>query len=418
MEEKTITEVKVQDQNLNSTPNTGMENTEKTIEEMENTETIPEVQTIGTATGSTPPNQEDVKNEEPTVNETAPTETSDEDTIQDESDTTESARTQEDGNTESKAAVKLNKLHIYSTSALEAMGIRLARIVDNRDLDDKAVQKKIASIKKVKGVISPSQLVPARKCLEQGHEVILLDGSNVAEDTEDLDNIYAIVDGQHRDEAVRRIKNSSKETVKFENYYYLPLIDHYIVSDLLRETNVATYPWKDRQYLNNLLMVKSGSSINMDLLKEIQAHPKASTKAALHYLTLETGKNIYSRDIAAAMVDDAKLAEISKVDATRFEAGKKLFNAAEDALGDPAGTTSYSDWCVDQINSKPDETVVNMAGKLALFFKWLKDNNMTESYKSIKGKKASEGQSFVSKDTVIREQLSKDYKFFIKSEGK
>ena len=357
------------------------------------------------------------KNEE-LANEQVPVESPAENTIQAESDPTESAAHEEDGTTEPKAAVKLNKLHIYSTSGLEAMGVRLARIVDNRELDEKAVQKKMASIKKVKGIISPSQLVPARKCLEQGHEVKLLDGTNVSEDTEDLDSIYVIVDGQHRDEAVRRIKANPKEAVKFENYYYLPLIDHYIVSDLLRETNVATYPWKDRQYLNNLLMVKSESPINLDLLKEIQAHPKATTKAAIHYLTLETGKTIYSRDIVAAMVDDTKLEEISKVDATRFEAGKKLFNAAEDALGVPAGTTPFSDWSIEQINSNPTETVVNMAGKLADFFQWLKKNGLADAYKSIKGKKASEDQASVSKDAAIRQQLSTDYNLYIKSLGK
>lgn len=352
------------------------------------------------------------------VSEQAPVEAPAEDTVQAESDPTESAAPAEDGTTEPKAAVKLNKLHIYSTSGLEERGIRLARIVDNRELDEKAVQKKMASIRKVKGIISPTQLVPARKCLEQGHEVKLLNGDEVTKDTEDLDDIYVIVDGQHRDEAVRRIKASPKDAVKFENYYYLPLIDDYIVSDLLRETNVATFPWKDRQYLNNLLQVKSDSSINLDLLKEIQAHPKATTKAALHWLALETGKTIYSRDIVAAMVDDKKLEEISKVDATRFEAGKKLFNAAEDALGDAAGTTAYSDWSIDQINNNPTETVVNMAGKLATFFKWLKDESLVAVYKTIKGKKASEDQSFVSKDAMIQQQLSKDFKLFTTSAGK
>ena len=352
------------------------------------------------------------------ANEQANVENPTEDTVLDESDPIESTAPAEDGTTKPKAAVKLNKLHIYSTSSLEAMGIRLARIVDNRDLDEKAVQKKVASIKKVKGIISPTQLVPARKCLEQGHEVKLLDGSDVTEDTEDLDNIYVIVDGQHRDEAVRRIKVNPKEPLKFENFYYVPLIDDYIVSDLLRETNVATFPWKDRQYLNNLLMMKSESPINLDLLKEIQAHPNATTKAALHWLTLETGKTIYSRDISAAMVDDTKLAEISKVDATRFEAGKKLFRAAESSLGDKAGTTPYSDWSIDQINSKPTETVVKMAGKLADFFKWLKESSKADVYKDLKGKKATADQASMTKDAVIQLQLSNDFAEYAKSLGK
>lgn len=356
------------------------------------------------------------KNEE-LANEQPPVETLAENIAQAESDTPESAAPAEDGTSHTEFK-PLEKRNIYSTSDLQKLGVRLARIVDNRDLDDKAVQKKIASIKKVKGVISPSQLVPARTCLEQGHEVKLLNGDEVTMDTEDLDDIYVIVDGQHRDEAVRRILANPKEALKFENYYYLPLIDDYNVSDLLRETNVATFPWKDRQYLNNLLQVKSDSPINLDLLKEVQAHPKATTKAALHWLTLSTGKTIYSRDIVAAMVDDTKLAEISKVETTRFKAGKKLFDAAEEALGDAAGTTAYSDWSIDQINNNPTETAVDMADKLARFFKWLKENGLAAAYKTIKGQKATEDQAPVTKDAMIQQQLTKDFKLFSKSASK
>lgn len=445
MSEIKNTEAMVKDQNLTPVPNTGADNENIQKKDMLNNDEIrvptlreslrgeepakePNTETVNVKPNAeggmnpidAPVEQPEVaatKNEEP-VTDKALVETPAEDTSDAGSDIPESAEPTEDGTTEPKAAIKLNKLHIYSTSGLDEMGVKLARIVDNRDLDEKAVQKKIASIKKVKGVISPTQLVPARKCLEQGHEVKLLDGSTVTEDTENLDNIYVIVDGQHRDEAVRKIKNNPKEVVKFENYYYLPLIDDYVVSDLLRETNTATFPWKDRQYLNNLLMVKSDSSVNMDLLKEIQAHPKASTKAAIHYLTLETGKNIYSRDIVTAMVDDAKLAEICKVDATRFEAGKKLFKAAEDFLGDMAGTTPYSDWSIAEINSHPTVSVVGMAEKLADFFQWMKDNGKADVYRNLKGKKASKEQAYVSKDTVIRQQLSSDYMLYSKSIGK
>lgn len=100
MKELLKTEATVQDQNFDPTTKNSVENTDKTIEEMENTENIPGVQTIGAATGSTPPSQEDVKNEEPTVNEPAPTKTSDADTVQDESDPTKSPAPVEDGNTD------------------------------------------------------------------------------------------------------------------------------------------------------------------------------------------------------------------------------------------------------------------------------------------------------------------------------
>lgn len=393
-------EAMVQDQNLNAAPNDGTDNENIQKKDMFNTEDV-ELSTIGkVSTGEEPAKEPDN------------TETQLEDITKDESDsTTEPDAPAEDGTTEPKAAVKLSKFRIYSSSELGALGVRLARIVDNRELDSKAVNKKIASIKNVKGVISPTQLVPARKCLEQGHEVKLLDGTVVTEDTKDLDDIYVIVDGQHRDEAIRKIKDNPKETEKYENYYYVPLIDAYIVSDILRETNVATYPWKDRQYINNLLMLKGDSAVNLDLLKEIQAHPKATTKAALHWLTWDASKTLYSRQIVAAMVDDNILKKIAAVDKKKLDAGKDLFNAAEYALGDLAGTTPYSNWALDQLKKDPSVAPLEMAAKLTQFFKWLKEHGAS-TYKSLKGSRATKETEYVAKETVIHQQLTKDYTLY------
>ena len=430
-------EALVKDQNLNSAPNAGRDNENIQKKDILNNDEIrvptlreslkgeepakePNTETVNVKPNAeggmnpiyAPVEQPEVaptKNEEP-VTDKALVETPAEDTTNAESDIPESAEPTEDGTT----STKLSKFRIYSSSELGALGVRLARIVDNRELDSKAVNKKIASIKNVKGVISPTQLVPARKCLEQGHEVKLLDGTVVTEDTKDLDNIYVIVDGQHRDEAIRKIKDNPKETEKYENYYYVPLIDAYIVSDILRETNVATYPWKDRQYINNLLMLKGDSAVNLDLLKEIQAHPKATTKAALHWLTWDASKTLYSRQIVAAMVDDNVLKKIAAVDKKTLSAGKDMFNAAEYALGDLAGTTPYSNWALDQLKKDPSVAPLDMAAKLTQFFRWLKEHGAS-TYKSLKGSRATKETEYVAKETVIHQQLTKDYMLYIQT---
>ena len=99
MSEIKNSEEMVQDQNLTPATENGAETTERTIEEMENIENIPGVQTIGAATGSTAPDQEPVKNEE-LANEQVPVEAPAEDSAQAESDTSESAAPVEDGTTE------------------------------------------------------------------------------------------------------------------------------------------------------------------------------------------------------------------------------------------------------------------------------------------------------------------------------
>ena len=380
MEQIQNTEAMVQDQNLTHAPETGAEQ-------------INDVKSLGEQL------EEQPKDEAPTAE----------------------APSKEEGESASSVSLEpivLEKQRIYSTAELDAMGVRLARLVDNRDISDDAVKKKISSIKCAKGVISSSLIAPARVCIEQGHEVKFSYGTAVTKDIAGLDNIYAIIDGQHRDEAVRRIKNDSKESTKYDNYFNIPLIDNYIVTDLLRETNIATCPWKDRQYLNNLLMLK-GEATGLELLQEIQAHPAATTKAALHWLTLNTAKTLYSRDIVTAMLDDDKLKDISAVDKDRFNAGKNVFKVAEEAFGAAiAGTTPYSDWTVEQINNNSTVAATEMAAKLEKFFKWLKEQGKAAGYKELKGRKAAEGQPAVTKDTVIRTHLTSDYDAYLKTTGK
>lgn len=401
-------EAMVQDQNLTPAPQAGAEQKE-TSESMETKEQIAPVATLGQHLAG------DEATQVPT------TETPDAHAAV-EPDTPESTDEKVDGTTPKHKDI-LKRMQIYSSTELKDMAIILARMADNRDIDSGAVKKKVESIKKVNGVISPTQLVPAWKCLQQGHEIYPIDEdpdldieSEITLDTEFLEHIYVIVDGQHREEAVRKINSDSSE--QMENYYYVPLVEDYVVSDLLRETNVATFPWKDRQYLSNLIMVKDGGKISIDLLKEIQKHPSATTKAALHWLTLNCDSLLYSRDIVKAMLDDEKLKTICKVDPKRFDAGKKVFKAAADALGEAlAGTTTYSDWTVDQITSDATVAVTEKAEQLTRFFEWLKKTGRSAAYPDLKGQKAKDSQPFISKDSVIRNHLTSDYKDYCDSLG-
>ena len=399
------TEAMVQDQNLTPAPQAGAEQKE-TSESMESTEQIAPVATLGQQLAG----EEATKVPTPETPADAPATA--------ETDTPESTEEKVDGTTEfiSLEPVTLEKYRIYSSSELAAMGVRFARLIDNRDINEGAVKKKMESIKAADGVISSSLLVPARTCLEQGHRVEM-DGEEITLETPGLDNIYVLVDGQHRKEAVQRLNNypakdDAGDTKKYEDYFNIPLIDKYNVSCLLRETNTATFPWKDRQYLSNLLMLKPEKKL--ELLNELQEHPQATTKAALHWLTLDTSRTLYSRNIVAAMLDDKVLTEINDVDTDRLSAGKKAFSAAEDAFGATlAGTTPFSDWAVETIINNPKVPAVDMANTLAAFFKWLKEQGKATTYMSIKGQKATATQSFIAKDTVIRQQLGTDYKDYL-----
>ena len=404
MEKKLDTEAMVQDQNLTPAPETGAEQKESS-ESMESKDQDAGIHPLG----------EQLAGEEATK---VPAPETPDAPDAPEADTTESTEEEVDGTTEpiSLEPVTLEKFHVYSSSELAAMGVRFATLADNREINEGAVKKKMESIKEAGTVISSSLLVPARVCLEQGHKVEM-NGEEVTLETPGLDNIYVLTDGQHRKEAVKRLNNYPEKddaghTKKYEDYFNIPFVDVYVVSCLLRETNTATYPWKDRQYLNNLLMMRPEKKL--DLLNELQKHPQATTKAALHWLTLDTSRTLYSRNIVAAMLDDEELKAINDVDSDRLKAGKKVFSAAEGALGASlAGTTPFSDWSVEIIINNPKVSAVEMADRLAAFFKWLKEHGKATAYMSIKGQKATSTQPFISKDTVIRQQLSADYKDYL-----
>lgn len=302
---------------------------------------------------------------------------------------------------------------IYSTTQLDSYGIILTYLSINRDIDEGAVKKKVVSIKKSKGVIFPCLIVSAKKCMDEGLEVHLADGSLVDASTPNLDRIYVIIDGQHRSEAIRRIKEANKDS-NIECFYYLPLVgqESIVVSDLLREANIATYAWKDKEYLSNLIAMKENSSkVNLDLLKEISSHPEGKTKSLVHWFTLDKSKSIYSRQIVEAMADDNKLSSIANVDKDTFNMGKTLFEAASSRLGESeAGLTVYPDWVIDKLNSDVKKTRADMSDLLKAFFeKHLTDTDIKD-LKSLKGDRSP----YVSRDTKIANQLDSYWDKYIK----
>lgn len=303
---------------------------------------------------------------------------------------------------------RLERFKIYSNEQLAEMGITLGYLDMNRDVDEGAVKKKIKSIKKVKGVISPTLVVTARKCLQEGLEIHFADGTPITWETPDLDKIYIIVDGQHREEATKQIRESAEETEKYSNYYQIPLVEeaNIVVSDLLREANVATFAWKDRQYLSNLLAIKQGKvDFSLDLLKAVEEHPEGKTKAIYRWLTLNASRNIYSRDITEASMDDAKLKKLAEVDAEVFAMGKKLFEIAINKFGKgEAAKTVYPDWVIAAMDDKPKVAKLDVAKYIGDFLQKLTADEVKD-LKKVKG----DSKTKVTRDMKITEMLNKHF---------
>ena len=73
--------------------------------------------------------------------------------------------------------IGLDPRRIYTWDELSSQGFKKAGLKNNREVNDKVVKKKMMSIKRSNGIISPILVVSARACLEQGLEVVDENGS-------------------------------------------------------------------------------------------------------------------------------------------------------------------------------------------------------------------------------------------------
>lgn len=153
----------------------------------------------------------------------------------------------------------LLKFTIYRESDLRSKGYRFATLRTNRIPKKNALNKKKKSISKF-GVVSPCMIVGARKCLNEGLEVIDEDGRQVTLETPGVDKILVIIDGGHRFVSVNELNQKRLEGDRIECYFTLPLNENIPIYELLRQSNIVTTPWDGTTYLSSLIMARMTQS--------------------------------------------------------------------------------------------------------------------------------------------------------------
>lgn len=223
--------------------------------------------------------------------------------------------------------MKLTKGTIYAISALVGMGYSFGRIKINRDIDEKQVKKKIASIQACNGVISPFLVVTAEACLEAGLELVDEKGNPITKDTPNLDFILIVLDGQHRMEALNQLNKKLKKEGKleYEGYVYLPLIDDYDVPTLLREANSATNPWDGMDWVTQLLATAKEKGISTEKLEWVKDKAKNGSDSAA-WAWINGGKTNSKATCIKASKDEKKLEDLA--DVSSFEKDKELYDSA------------------------------------------------------------------------------------------
>ena len=228
---------------------------------------------------------------------------------------------------------KLDRKKIYTLSILLGLGYEIGLLGINRKINKNAFAKKVQSIKTSKGLISPVLVVTAKKCIEHGLEVYVK-GKKVNADASNLEKILVIIDGQHRIQAINTINNKQKKDGNelYDAYVYLPLNEDIDIKTLLRETNVATQPWKGGDYLVSILM-SDDENINKDMISWVHTiSDKCGDTAAWLWATMDKSR-VYSK---AKLIEASKKPEVLKdVANTRyFKEGKALYEKATVTLSE------------------------------------------------------------------------------------
>ena len=225
----------------------------------------------------------------------------------------------------------LRRYTIYSMTDLKAQGFKFGKLKINRSIKDRALTAKKKSIEIADGLISPCLVVSARKCKDEGLEICFFDDSTIDEKKENLDKILIIVDGQHRFEAIKKLNEKEKKNAPergYECYFFLPLNQNAKTISILRESNVATAPWKGGDYLTNLLLT-APEGIDTSMLIWVKERFKdCGDTASWLWATLDPSR-IYSKfHMVKASSNPDLLVKMAKMD--NFENGKKLYEAALD----------------------------------------------------------------------------------------
>ncbi len=299
-------------------------------------------------------------------------------------------------------SLKLKRKQMYTLSILLGLGYKIGMLGINRKVNKNALAKKIQSINAAKGLISPILVVTAQDCIKLGLEVYV-NTVLVTTKTPDLDKILVVIDGQHRLKAVNEInKKRAKDGEKLcEAFVYLPLNEGVDIRTLLRETNVATHPWKGGDWLVNILMNADGK-IDMSMLNWVHSiSPDCGDTSAWLWGTLNPSR-VYTK---AKLIEAAKNKEVLEVIANTlyFQEGKELYeNAKKKFSVSLTKLKVFPKWFID----KKDDLIQKdlKMSEIMKKFKEFIDMINSDEVENIKGLKKDDNSS---KDAKIKKALDR-----------
>lgn len=305
----------------------------------------------------------------------------------------------------------IEKYKVYEITELINNGYQIARLENNRVLDDKAVKAKMKSLK-AKGQLQTAIVLPAQRAKDENLQVVDFSSGDPVMD-EDVQNYLVLPEGNHRYEAHLRLlkenqENDGKENFKkYEGKFYvmLPLSDSLSIAEMMAEMNICTKVWKGTDYIRGAIM----------------SHPESVTEVLRYMAELEQQKfslpaiSIYVTDsekVNKAMLQKFMNGEVPEVlqdsEDHQFliDRSKKVLEAAK-GFGSMLGTRSFADWVKKKLAPTQKLTGEEVTNRLVGFFRALSDEQIT----TICNLKGERGKS--SKENVIYSKLDELFKYHL-----
>lgn len=288
----------------------------------------------------------------------------------------------------------LTKKGIITLAALKATGKKVAFIKGNRQVQEKNVNAKRASL------MENGQIIPA--VIVDGKEVQSVDLEIVDAETgkpvvpEDHDKYVVILDGQHRYTAY--IQNGDKN--KGEFYFMYPLNEGITLQKILSEANIATKMWDGKDFASGALMMNPDKDLPLlEAIVELlnQGFPLATVQKWLCFKNAGITKEV----LAKAM--NGKIDE--KLQKTPYlEKGKRLLKAAQKSFNnDFLGKRYLVDLLIEKYENADDEKKAETMNQLEEFLSGI-DRSKAEEIEKAKGLKG-----IITKEQVILNKLNELY---------
>lgn len=286
---------------------------------------------------------------------------------------------------------------------LKESGKKIARLIGNRELDEKIIKSKMKSMKKC-GMLVPALIVDAANLVPKFELSDLETGEEITSDN--ANDYVVLVDANHRYVAHQRLLKENanlniEDQYAGEFYMIYALNDNVPVTEMLSEVNVATNPWKGAGYLSGALLLNDENDVPLlvEMNKLIKQGYSLSTASKILTFSPKINKAMLVRAMNGTI--DEALSNTSGIDR-----GNRIKTAVLKHFDEKFFKTRLLiDWIISKYDAATDEEKANLVDKIVTFFS---ANILDEEAQDIMKSKGSRGSD--TKEHITNEKLNKLFK--------